>query len=143
MRTFRNIAGAAVLVLVGSGCPLEPSEREERLGVIQALPGFPVQVGVPVSAAVDEPFVVSVLTHAGRCVRAGPTQVRRDGMTADIRPYDLHVGGRDCTTDAPFHQHIATLRFDQPGTATVHFIGVAHPGGDVLTVTRTVTITSP
>ncbi|HEU0076391.1 MAG TPA: hypothetical protein VFQ76_02005, partial [Longimicrobiaceae bacterium] len=84
MRTFRNVVGVAALVLVGSGCPLEPSEREERLGVIQVLPGFPVQVGVPLSAAVDEPFVVSVRTHAGRCVRAGPTQVRREGMTADV-----------------------------------------------------------
>ncbi|HEU0300121.1 MAG TPA: hypothetical protein VFR37_11715 [Longimicrobium sp.] len=140
MRAFRSIAAAAALVLVGSGCPLAPGEREERLGIIQVLPGFPAQVGVPGSAAVGEPFVVSVLTHAGRCLRAGPTQVRRDGMTAEVRPYDLYLSGSDCTSDAAYHQHIATLWFDQPGTATVHFTGVGNPGGQILTVTRTVTI---
>lgn len=143
MRTFRNVAGAAALVLAGSGCPLDPPEREERLGIIQIIPGFPAQVGVPDSAAVDEPFTVSVRTAAGRCIRAGPTQVRKNGMTADVRPYDLHVGGGDCTSDAPFHQHIATLRFDQAGAATIRFIGLGQPGEELLTIDRTVTITSP
>lgn len=142
MRTLVNIAAAAALVLVGSGCPLDPAEREERLGVIQVLPQFPVQVGVPDSAPVNEAFVVSVVTHAGRCLRAGPTHVRKDGMAVDVRPYDLHLGGRDCTSDAAFHRHIAMLRFEQPGEATVRFIGLGHPGGEILTVARTVTITT-
>ena len=140
MRTPVNIAAAAALVLVSSGCPLDPTEREERLGIIQILPAFPARVGTPQTAAAGEPFVVSVVTHGGGCLRAGPTRVHRDGMTVDVRPYDLYPGDDACTADAAFHTHVAILEFNRPGPATVRFTGVGHPGGDVVTVTRTVTI---
>lgn len=143
MRTLVNVAAAAALVLVGAGCPLDPPERVERLGIIQVLPEFPADVGVPEAAAVGEPFVVSVRTRGSGCLTAGSTRVRRDGMAADVRPYDLDVGERDCDTGVRFHQHVATLSFDQAGPAAVRFIGIGYPGGEIVTVTRTVTITTP
>lgn len=123
-----------------AGCSLVGPDDRERLGIIQILPSQPARVTVPETAEIGEPFTVMVVTHGGGCLSPGPTRVQREGMAATVRPYDVHTGGDVCPADVRLYEHTATLRFDQPGTATVHFQGIGHPGGEVVTVTRTVTI---
>lgn len=136
MRISISLAAAALL----AACSLVDPGGGERLGIIQMLPSAPAQVTVPGTAQRGEPFTVTVITHGGGCLRRGPTRVRRDGMTAVVRPYDVHDGGKVCPADVALYEHTATLRFDQPGTATVQFQGIGYPEEAVVTVTRTVTI---
>lgn len=140
MRIHAKLAAAVLLVLTAAGCPLDPEAREERLGIIQVLPDHPAQVGVPDSAVAGEPFVVWVFTRGSGCLRAGPTRVETDGMTADVRPYDLDLGDRDCGAGMESHAHVAILRMPEPGVATVRFTGIGYPGREIVTVTRTLTV---
>lgn len=131
-------AGAAAAVL--AACSVTGPEGGERPGIIQSLPVQPARVTVPATAARGEPFTVTVVTHGGGCVNQGPTRVRIRGATGEVRPYDVHNGSSVCTADVAEYEHTATLRFDQPGPATVRIIGTGYPGPETVTITRTVTI---
>jgi anthranilate phosphoribosyltransferase len=130
--------GAAAALL--AACSVTGSEAGERLGIIQMLPTHPAAVTLPTAVGRGEPFEVTVISHGGGCVRQGPTRVRINGSTAEVRPYDIDSGNSVCTADVAEYEHTATLRFDQPGTATVRIIGTGYPGPETITVTRTVTI---
>ena len=134
---IRLCAGAALLA--GTGCSVLPDDREQ-LGLIQILPSEPARVTVPPTAARGEPFTVEVITHGGGCLSKGPTRVRIRGMEADVRPYDRHTGENVCPANVAQYTHTASLRFDQPGTATVRVHGRGEPGSELVTITRTVTI---
>lgn len=140
MTSIHKILQRSAAALLLAGCSVLGPEGGEQLGVIQILPSMPAQASVPETAQRGEPFTVTVVTHGGGCLRQGPTRVRTSGATAEVRPYDVHNGGDVCPGDVQEYQHTATLRFDQPGTATVHFYGIGHPGAEVVTVTRTVAI---
>ena len=142
MMTMRALArlGAGVALLAGAGCSVMGADGGEQPGLIQILPSAPAQVSVPQTAPRGAPFTVEVVTHGGGCLLQGPTRVRTSGMAADVRPYDRHTGGRVCPADVALYRHTATLRFDQPGTATVRIHGRGEPGAESVTVTRTVTI---
>ncbi|MBW3573106.1 MAG: hypothetical protein KY467_18575 [Gemmatimonadetes bacterium] len=131
-----QVSAAALL----AGCSVLGPDGGERLGVIQILPSSPAEVSVPQNAQRGEAFTVTVITHGGGCLSKGPTRVRTTGATAEVRPYDVHSGANVCPADIQLYQHTATLRFSDPGTATVHFVGIGHPGAEVVTVTRTVAI---
>ena len=136
MRSMLPVGGAALL----AACSVVGPEGGEQLGIIQILPVEPARVTVPETARRGEPFTVTVITHGGGCLSQGPTRVRRDGVTAEVRPYDVHTGGDACPADVQLYTHTATLRFDQPGPATVRVQGTGYPDGGVVTVARTVTI---
>ena len=129
-------AGAAAALL--AACSVTDSDDGERPGIIQMLPEVPAEVTVPATAARGEPFTVMVVTHVAGCASPGPTRVRIRGTTAEVRPYDS-VSGTSCAYVAEY-EHTATLRFDQPGPATVRIIGTGYPGPETVTITRTVTI---
>lgn len=140
--TMRALAlrGAGAALLATAGCSVMGADGGEQPGLIQILPSSPAQVSVPQSAPRGEPFTVEVVTHGGGCLSKGPTRVRTGGMSADVRPYDRDSGGDVCPADVALYRHTATLRFDQPGTATVRIHGRGEPGREAVTITRTVTI---
>lgn len=117
--------------------------EERRIGTI-AHYGDPVHVEVPASAARGESFVVKVRTYGGGCIAKGDTEVRSEGLSARVTPYDWEVvrlpANTACTADLRLYEHSATLRFDQPGTATVLVQGREKPSGHVLTIERKVVI---
>jgi hypothetical protein len=135
MRISRHLLAAAVLL---AGCSITGSDDGEQLGSIQMLPEVPAQVTVPATAQRGEPFEVTVVTHAAGCASPGSTRVRTRGTTAEVRPYDS-VSGTSCPYIGRY-DHTATLRFDQPGPATVRIIGMGYPGPETVTIERTVTI---
>lgn len=137
---MRSLLGAGAGAALLAGCSLTDSDDGERLGIIQMLPEVPAQVTVPATAPRGEPFTVSVITHGGGCLSRGPTRVRTRGTTAEVRPYDIDDGGTVCPANVAQYEHTATLRFDQPGPATVRIIGTGYPGPETLTITRTVAI---
>lgn len=138
MRTIRGLAGSFAASALLAACSVVGLDERERLGILWPLEEPPA-VTVPQTAQRGEPFTVTVVTQGGGCLRPGPTRVRTRGMTAEVRPYDVHSGGNVCPTDVAPYEHTATLRFDQAGAATVEF-HTRGPAGDVIT-TRTVSIT--
>jgi hypothetical protein len=137
IQRFLGLAAAAAVL---SGCSVTGPDGGEKPGIIETRPGSAEQVTVPATAPRGEPFTVTVITHGGGCLSQGPTRVRIHGTTAEVRPYDVDNGSDICTADVEMYEHTATLRFDQPGTATVRVHGRQLPGGDAVVVTRTVTI---
>jgi hypothetical protein len=100
-------------------------------------------IAVPDSAATGADFVVSLWTSNGGAacyIREGNTQVTMpDSATAEIRPYDEVIVNTDqCDEVGRLVQHLAAVRFGQPGIATVRLIGQS--GDSTLTITRTVVI---
>ena len=136
-RALVRLCAAAALL---AACSTLTEPGGEQLGLIQVLPESPAQVTVPATAVRGEPFDVTVVTIGGGCLSKGPTRTRTQGMTAEVRPYDVHNGGPVCPADVQLYEHTATLRFDVPGTATVRILGAGKPGLELVTVTRTVTI---
>jgi hypothetical protein len=137
LKTIRTLAASfAAMALLGA-CSVLGLDDRERLGIIWPPGQDHPQVVVPQTAQAGQLFTVTVTTIGGGCLRMGPTRVRTRGMSAEVRPYDVHNGGNVCPTDVQPFEHTATLRFDQPGTATVTFHGRGSPE---VVITRTVTI---
>lgn len=140
MMTRRTAVRLAAVLALLAACGITDPEEGEQPGIIQMLPEVPAQVTVPAVARRGEPFTVTVVTHGGGCLSKGPTRVRTRGMTAEVRPMDVHTGTSECPPNVAQYGHTAILRFDQPGTATVEFKGTGYPGREPITITRTVTI---
>lgn len=140
MPSILHRAGLAAL-LCAACSPTEPGAPVRELGYIESYPS-PVEATVPATARAGEPFTVRVVTRGSGCTSAGDTEARVSGAAADVSPYDLRQEGPGiaCPDILRSLTHEATLRFDAPGTATVRVHGRREPGGDRLTVTRTVTI---
>lgn len=137
MKTLRLCAAAALLAACSTAT--DPI-KGEQLGFIQILDDGVAQVTVPATAQRGQPFEVKVTTVGGGCISEGPTRTLVQGMTAEVRPYDVHDGNLACTPNILLFEHTATLRFDTPGTATVRVLGAGEPGAGPITVTRTVTV---
>jgi hypothetical protein len=141
IKTIRALAGACAVAALLAACSTGTDPLGgEQLGFIQAPPDGTAKVTVPATAERGQPFEVKVITVGGGCVSEGPTRTRTQGMTAEVRPYDVHNGSVVCTADVRLFEHTATLRFDTPGTATVRIVGAGEPGAGPITITRTVTI---
>jgi hypothetical protein len=135
IQRFLTLSAAAAVL---AGCSVLGPDGRERPGIID--PSSPGTVTVPATAQRGEPFTVTVITQGGGCLQRGPTRVSIRGTTADVRPYDVHNGERVCPADVQPYEHTATLRFNEPGTATVRVHGRGMPGGEMVVITRTVTI---
>lgn len=116
----------------------------ERVQGTIAFYGAPVQIKVPAQVTRGEPFTVSVLTQVGGCLEPGATEVRVEGLRADVTPYDkdFTTAGIPCTADVEFYTHTATLSFEEAGTAEIVFRGLeeAATGTREISVTRTLEV---
>jgi hypothetical protein len=99
---------------------------------------FPVEISLPDTVQVGEPFEVSIHTYGGGCISEGPTKVRVRGLRIDVTPYDIHSGARACTDDLGVFPHKATLALPTPGLARFLFFGKQKPDNLPITVGREV-----
>lgn len=97
------------------------------------LPILPIEV--PDTVAADIAFVVTVWTTGGGCERIGPTEVRTDGITATVVPYDFTVAppgsAVDCDLNFKTFEHRAAIVFEASGSATVTVRARDGPSGAV------------
>ncbi|HEX7118665.1 MAG TPA: hypothetical protein VF212_07760 [Longimicrobiales bacterium] len=135
------------LVLVACACASGGGAADEPRRVIGTIEhhGDPVRVEAPAEVARGADFRVTVVTYGGGCVRQGDTEVEVDGLSAVVTPYDIDITptlppGGACTLELRMYRHDATLRFDGAGTATVTFRGRRLPGGEIISVARTVRV---
>ena len=123
-----------LLVMIGvgllAGCEVFEAETETELGVV-FVSGTAFQIGIPDTVAAGRPFQVNVLTYGNSCVEFARTDIEREGMTAEIRPYDRRdTESDDCVTNNTPIAHPATLQFGAPGRATVRIVGLRAPGNE-------------
>lgn len=138
-RRYRALWAAAVAV-AAAGCStiIEPSP-EERPGVIDFYQE-PVVVEAPETVRAGAPFEVSVRTYGGGCLSKGETEVRKEGLSVDVRPHDIHSGADVCTQELKMFDHRATVTLHDAGVAEIRFHGQAVPGDSAVLVVRYVTV---
>ena len=111
------------------------------MGFIEFSQGDPVNIELPEMVNRGEDFQVTVRTYAGGCEREiSRTNVRIDDMEALIVPYNVKTNSQSCTADMLFLNHVATLSFEQVGTATITVRGRSRVQGGTINVVRTVTV---
>lgn len=129
-----------MLALLVAGCSGRAEAGPDRsLGVI-AFHGDPVVIEVPDTVPAGTPFDVSVRTYGDGCVTKGDTEVRQEGRTVNVRPYDVHSGAEICTLQLKMFDHRATVTLDDPGPAEIRFHGRELPADSVLTVARSLIV---
>lgn len=116
---------------------------ELQIGVIEHYSN-PVRVEVPETVQRNQDFTVRVITYGGGCKAMGSTDVKIEGRSARIAPYDWEVTrmapGKACTDDLVRYAHTATLHFSDVGTAQVGIRGRRKPSGDLILATFPVRI---
>lgn len=118
--------------------------RRERLPGVISFYGHPMVVEIPEAVDRGVEFQVTVHTFGGGCVDQGHTEVSVAAGSVEVRPYDVFVTHMPesyaCTDILNRFPHRATLRLDQPGTATIRVRGRAQPGDTPLVIERTVLV---
>lgn len=135
----------AALVTAGCSSVTGGGQAEPDAAVLEFF-GDPVQVTVPEAATAGEAFPVTIRTYGGGCVRQGTTEVSVEGSTARLRPRDLHKQSAVCTAELRVFTHQVSVRFAEPGSATLHVYGVRITRGgeeEPMVVTRTVLVRRP
>lgn len=140
----RRIALIAPL-LAALGCS-RFTEPRERVPARLLLVAETARVVVPAVVERGSAFDVTVTTFAGGCRReSAGTEVSVQGSTATVHPFHYLQRADICTDDLLLIPHTVQLRFDQPGTATVRFVGegnrveTGEPSRPV-TIERTLTV---
>ena len=136
LASWRAVLGASLLIACGS--TTEPQPREQ-LGVISFY-GDPVVIDVPDTVAAGVPFEVSVRTYGGGCISKARTDVRMEGDTVHVRPFDRHSGHDVCTDILHMFDHRAQVTLDAAGAFEFVFHGRAEPGDAAVSFHRTVIV---
>lgn len=139
-------AAVFVLCVVAAACgrlgPDRPRPVREP-AYIRSLPEPPL-LDAPDTVAAGVPFTVSVRTYGGGCIDEGDTQVGIDGQTVEIRPFDVFPtdlpDNYACPSILRFYSHIASVRLDRAGVATLRAIGRVSPGDSTTTIERTLVV---
>lgn len=142
----RNLYRLVVPVLLTgtaacNGVKVMQSEVEPRPAILQ-FHSDPVRIDLPETVAVASAFTVSIQSYGGGCTSQGDTDVQVEGLLATIRPFDLEPSDPEviCPAILRVFEHVATIQFDQPGTATVRVLGRREPGDEPLSIDRTVLV---
>jgi hypothetical protein len=146
------------LSLVGCATPRAPADTRSKPAIRELPNGMVVErrvgtieqsnsqagVNVPDSVARGEEFVVEVTTWGSDCVGKGDMEVQVTGLSIVLTPYDWEVirlpPNTGCRVAVIFHEHTASLRFDQPGEGRVVVRGRRKPSGEVITVERRIEV---
>jgi hypothetical protein len=113
------------IALLLSGCEVFDPDFDVIHGDVGAF-GEPA-VTLPSAVAVGQPFRVEVHTVGNGCYSFHSTQIKTDGMLAEIRPFDRVETDAACDDVGNTMDHSVTLRFNQRGFATVRVIGRSGP----------------
>ena len=91
----------------------------------------PRPIVAPDTVSAGEPFEVTVHTIGENgCWRADGQELRVDGRTATIVPYDVHSGADVCTEVLGYLPHRATVTISTPGLAVIRVDGRRVRQGD-------------
>ena len=96
--------------------------RRERVAAQLLSPAF----ALPDSLERGTPLTVRVLSGGGGCHEVGGTDVRIEGLTAEITPFDYEYKNANCAAVVLQFDHVITLTFGDVGMATIRVYG--HPG---------------
>lgn len=66
---------------------------------------------------------VTVMTYGDDCTTADRTDVEVSGLVAIIRPFDKSATRSVCADTLFSYEHVATIRFEQAGAATISVLG--------------------
>lgn len=144
MRSILRLAGcAAILALPACSALTDPDDNATRRpGILEFYLEAPV-VSLPAEVRAGQRFTVTVTTHSpSSCTDKGDTRRSVSGLTAEVRPFDIHYSGEgiSCADMASLLTHEAELVFSLPGTATVRVHGIRVPSEEEVVVIRTVTV---
>lgn len=141
--TVLRLAGLCALALAGacSDSPTGGNQTVREIGAIRYR-DFDVDVTVPATARVGQPFTVRVITRAGGCSNADDTEVIVTGSNAVVTPYDIRTTGTNltCGDEDQVFTHLASVQFDLVGPATVTVVGRREPGDEEVRVVRAVEV---
>lgn len=139
----------AVTLLLLAGCSLSTesplSEPAPRL-VLAAIAGYFAEDPVVEVASSGRTAHVRVRTYGSSCNALGTTDVRVEGLTATVTPYNhAPPPGSPCPRDLRIFVHEATVDFASTGSARILVRGLdartrsaTNLVGDTLTVERVV-----
>jgi hypothetical protein len=104
-----------------AGCEVVEPLEDRLVGILAERDGA-TDVAVPDTVASGVPFVVSVKTVGGACVRKDETELELSGSTATVTPYDRYAiprPGLGCLPTATAFDHATTVTFMTSGDASV------------------------
>lgn len=133
----------AGMILLAGCSSIIGSNDTETIGIIEGLQAGEPEISVPANVTAGEDFTISVVTgwHNG-CATRGNTEVRNEGGTARVTPYDVvtEAPGLMCTQALQRFTHEAVVRFDDPGSATVVIRGRPSRGAPAVSIERAVEV---
>lgn len=121
-----------------SSSPLSP-DNQTLVGITH-FHSEPAVADAPDVAVVGVPFEIRIRTYGGGCYSVGPTEVRVNGLSAMVTPYDHHSGGPICTHNLQMFDHRASVTINAAGSATIVFRGIEIPGELTALISRTVEV---
>ncbi len=135
-------------LLCVSGCDFLLGEDEQptfgrQLAIIEHY-GDPVTIDLPQIVLREQPFEASVRTYGAGCVKQGDTELHMSGMSATLQAFDSFVVSMPstfaCVDILRLFSHSVILTFEDTGVATISVRGRREPGGDIITVSRSITV---
>ena len=145
------LAAASMACANGLAAPAEAPEagaatdRVRQLGEIKGYNNDDPRIEISTSGRTVQ---VVVTTYGDGCLSKGDTEVRVEGLEADITPYDYTAPpGSVCTRQLVSVRHTATVTFSGAGEATIRIHGIdaskrsaANMRGDRIVVERKVRV---
>ena len=131
------VAGASLLAALVAACgdTLGPDER--FLSTIE-VDFNPLSIGTPLAVPVGTSFEVQIVSyHTLSCEEQAFTDVKKEGMTITIRPYDKDTG-RVCQDRSEIGFRAPKVRFDQRGVGKIVVQGFSTIANDTISVVRDV-----
>ena len=128
-----------IAALLAVACT-EPDERIFPGMLIQDVGFEPLTA--PDTVPVGVPFMVTIKTVGGGCVRPGPVSVEApSALVRVLKPFDIEPLNRNCPGDVrPLPRDVA-LRFNQVGQGTVRVIGSRSRGlNDTVTIEKVIVV---
>ena len=114
------------LVCIGTSCAVSDAVHddtyEERALIVYY--GDTSSIVAPDTVLRGQRFTVAFQTFAGGCTRSvARTHVATSGLASVIQPYNRTTGAQVCTRDLLWLRHVAQVRIDQAGIASLRVIG--------------------
>lgn len=128
---------------IGIGCSSTAPAGEARVpGSLLGYVGDTALITLPARASVGTPVTIRASTFGDGCYRQGETEVSRNGLAAEIAPFDYRQEGAGviCTHQLREFPHQAVVTFDTPGQAVITIRGLEQPGDRPVVLTRSIVV---
>ena len=135
------------LVLACGGTTATGPDQRREIGTIAGYQANDPHITVSSSGRA---VTVSVTTYGGGCEAQGETEVAVNGLNAVVTPYDYTTTAAACPDILKSFVHSTSIQFAGFGTAQITIRGLdsrtrtaTNPGGDTMSVVRSVEIRDP